>query len=62
MYGRTFTVDPKAIAHCRICYEPMYYIYDQKLRSFCYECMMEHNLQQGLSYDQLIEGSEGSVL
>jgi len=59
MYGRTFTVDPRSIAHCKICYEPMYYIYDAKLRSVCYECMIEHNLQQGLTYDQLIQESEG---
>jgi hypothetical protein len=57
MYNRTYTIDPRSIAHCRACFEPMYYIYDQKLRSLCYECTAEHSLQQGLSYDHLIHGS-----
>ena len=58
MYGRISTVDPKSIAHCKICYEPMYYIYDQKIRNYCHECTLEHRLEQNLSYDQVIEGSE----
>jgi hypothetical protein len=60
MYGRIFTVDPRSIAHCRICYEPMYYIYDQRLRNYCHECTVEHSLQQDISYDQLISGSEAA--
>jgi hypothetical protein len=58
MNGRISAVDPRSLAHCRICYEPMYYIYDQKLRSYCYECTVEHRLQGSLSYDQVIEGPE----
>ena len=60
MNGIILTVDPRTLAHCRACYEPMYYIYDQKLRSFCYECTLEHGLQQSMSYEQAIQGSEGA--
>jgi len=60
MYGRVLTVDPRILAHCRMCYEPMYYIYDQKLRDFCYECTMENALQTGLIYEETIESAESS--
>jgi hypothetical protein len=56
------TVDPRMLAHCRACYEPMYYIYDQKLREFCYECTLEYQAQQGLAYDQLVQSVEESYL
>jgi hypothetical protein len=59
MYGRMLTVDPRTLAHCRVCYEPMYYIYDQKIRNLCYECTMEHGLQAGVSYEDIIQGTEG---
>ena len=58
MNGIILSVDPRTLAHCGICYEPMYYIYDQKLRSYCYECTLEHRVQQGLSYEQDIPSAE----
>lgn len=33
------TVDAKALAHCRYCFEPMYCIYDSALRDLCYQCL-----------------------
>jgi hypothetical protein len=58
MYGRIFTVDPKVLARCRLCCEPMYYIYDQKLREFCYECTMQQR-QQELFYSDFVQNTDG---
>jgi hypothetical protein len=35
------TVDPRTLAHCKVCAEPLYCIYDQNLRSDCWECEQE---------------------
>lgn len=32
------TVNPKHLAHCRECCQPLYCIYDADLRWFCWEC------------------------
>jgi len=32
------TVNPKHLAHCRACCQPLYCIYDADLRWFCWEC------------------------
>ncbi len=50
-------VDPRHLAHCRYCYQPMYCIYDQTLRDFCYECEMEARIQSAL--DIKAEASAG---
>jgi hypothetical protein len=60
MNGRILAVDPRILAHCRMCYEPMYYIYDQRLRDFCYECMVENYLPKGISYEETIQITEGN--
>ena len=31
-------VDIREIANCTLCFEPMLYIFDHKLRPYCYEC------------------------
>ena len=38
------TVHPRELAHCKNCCEPLYVIYDQSLRDFCHECMVEMSL------------------
>lgn len=38
---RILTVDTRKLAHCKMCHEPMYCIYDQSIRDFCYECALE---------------------
>jgi hypothetical protein len=35
------SVDPKKLAHCHLCKDPMYIIYDKKLRRYCYQCELE---------------------
>lgn len=35
------TVNPRHLAHCRLCYDPMYCIYDTALRPYCWECECE---------------------
>lgn len=37
----TITVHPKHLAHCRLCREPMYCIYDWMLRDYCHQCTLE---------------------
>ena len=32
------TVSRDSLAHCRDCLEPLYCIYDQRLRDFCHDC------------------------
>jgi len=39
--NRLLTVNPRVLAHCRMCNEPLYCIYDQNLRDVCYECTLE---------------------
>lgn len=36
-----FAIDPTLLTHCRSCSEPMYFIYDDSLRDYCYECLSE---------------------
>jgi hypothetical protein len=52
MYGSWLTVDPWILAHCRMCYEPMYCIYDQKIRDFCHECMMDMEAEASKEYEK----------
>jgi hypothetical protein len=58
MNGRLLTVSSRSLAHCRVCHEPMYYIYDQKVRDFCYECVVEQRVHKGMLYDDIILGPE----
>lgn len=39
-------VDTRKLAHCRMCYEPMYCIYDQSIRDYCHECTQEMVLEE----------------
>jgi hypothetical protein len=39
--NRILRVDTRKLAHCRMCREPMYCIYDEAIRDFCYECSLE---------------------
>ena len=39
--NQVLIVDTRKLAHCRMCYEPMYCIYDQSIRDYCYECSAE---------------------
>jgi hypothetical protein len=41
MNDRFIVIDPRALAHCRLCLEPMYCIYDSALRIYCHECLQE---------------------
>jgi hypothetical protein len=41
MAERVLTVDPRILAHCRLCFEPMYCIYDSALRDYCHECLLD---------------------
>lgn len=36
-----FTVNPKELAHWRLCHETLYIIYGSSLRDFCHECTEE---------------------
>ncbi len=36
------------LAHCKFCWEPMRYIYDEKCRDVCYECELEIELEHGV--------------
>lgn len=38
-------VDMREVAHCKYCWEPMLYIYDQKKRDICHECLEEIKLE-----------------
>jgi hypothetical protein len=38
--------DFRILAHCRMCYEPMCFIYDSNLRDYCYECTVESGLDK----------------
>lgn len=40
-----FTIDPKELAHCRCCYEPMYIIKDSSVRDYCHECLLEMSIE-----------------
>lgn len=39
------TVNPRLLAHCKMCRDPMYCIYDWKLRHYCWECHIEMGLE-----------------
>ncbi len=39
--SNSLDVDPKTLAHCRLCSEPMYCIYDSALRDYCYACLLD---------------------
>lgn len=36
-----FTGRVTELAHCKCCSEPMFIIYSQKLRDYCYDCEVE---------------------
>lgn len=40
------TIDPKKLAHCKLCRDPLYAIYDQKLRRYCYQCELEMRIDK----------------
>lgn len=33
------------LAHCKLCTEPMYCIYDQKLRDYCHGCLVDMSME-----------------
>lgn len=39
------TVNPRHLAHCKMCREPMFCIYDWTLRHYCWECKVEMGLE-----------------
>jgi len=39
------TVDSRELAHCKMCWEPMYIIYDQSLRDYCHDCLTDMSLE-----------------
>ena len=41
MKNRALTINPSIIVRCRLCSEPMYYIYDRSVRECCFECSIE---------------------
>lgn len=41
MTETTYYFDPKTLAHCRLCHEPMLFIYDSAVRDFCHDCPEE---------------------
>ncbi len=51
-----FSADPRCLAHCRYCHEPMYCIYDATLRDFCYPCELEARLQNALDIKAEVAG------
>lgn len=41
--------DLKMLAHCRMCCEPLLYIYDTSLRDFCHECLCEMSVESAMN-------------
>ena len=41
-----FTGDPRTLAHCRLCHDPMYLIYDSRLRDYCHECLEDLAMEE----------------
>lgn len=39
--GLVINVDPKKLAHCKMCNDPMYCIYDWTLRPYCWQCSID---------------------
>lgn len=37
--GTVHSADLKKLAHCKLCSEPMLFIYSQSLRDYCFECL-----------------------
>lgn len=35
------TVNPKRLAHCRMCRDPLLCIYDWKVRDYCWDCTQD---------------------
>ncbi len=54
-----FSVDPRSLAHCRYCHEPMYCIYDANLRDFCWECLVESEEQAAEAAKQILTEASG---
>ncbi len=44
-WPHTANFDPRSLAHCRLCRDPMYFIYDWKLRDYCHECMVDMSME-----------------
>jgi len=44
--NQVLIVDTRKLAHCRMCYEPMYCIYDQSIRDYCHDCVQEMALEE----------------
>lgn len=42
-----FTGDIRELAHCKYCWEPLYIIYDHKLRDTCRDCELDLRAQAG---------------
>lgn len=45
-----FTVDLRELAHCKMCRDPLYCIYDWTVRDYCWECTCE---MQGLDEEEV---------
>lgn len=41
------TVNPKLLAHCKLCSSPMYCIYSWGVRHYCWECSQDMQLAEG---------------
>ena len=41
-----FTGDIRSLAHCRLCSEPMYLIYDASLRDYCQPCLEDMAMEE----------------
>lgn len=43
------TIHPKYLAHCKVCREPMYCLYEQSLRYNCYSCAKDMEMTSATS-------------
>ena len=45
MPGFRNAINPQELAYCRYCNYPMLYIYDQGVRKYCHECLVEISME-----------------
>ena len=50
-YGITADLNVRRLAHCKCCCEPMYCIYDQALRDFCWGCEVDMGIKPKVLQD-----------